>query len=222
MTLIRAVASSPMGFEAVLIDWAGTVTVPMRDMMLGAAKRAELDDDALMKVFGSFSDYVNGSDTIFHQAERGEIDDDDLIEHFNSITPGAGQIFDVQSPASFLHAEDRPEMIRLLEDLRDADVTVFLATNNFRSAQDLLATRYLDNGLVSAVVNSALVGTRKPEDAFFELCLEAAGCEGSDVVFLDDQQRNLDAGATFGITGILVGNDETDAVATARQQFGIA
>ncbi len=210
-----------MRFETVLIDWAGTVTVPMGQMIEAATRRAEFDDASLAKLFGSFSDYVNGTDSPFHLAERGEIDDDELIDHFNLLVPGAGAIFDVNSPTSFLHASDRPEMVRLLEDLRDADVMVLLATNNFQSAQEMLASRYLDTGLVSAIVNSALVGTRKPEDKFFELCLDAAGCSGSEAILLDDQQRNLDAAAAFGIETVLVGEDCLPAIAVVREAFGL-
>ncbi len=210
-----------MPTQALLIDWAGTVTVPMSQMMLAATQRAELDDESIAALFASFGDYVGGNDTPFHRAERGELDDDDLIEHFNQIAPGAGAIFDVTSPASFIHSPDRPEMITLLEDLGSADITVFLATNNFQSFQDSLASRYLDNGLVSAIVNSALVGTRKPEDAFFELCLDAAGCDGTQALLLDDQQRNLDAAATFGMETILVEDDCEPAITIVREAFGL-
>ena len=223
--VVRVVASSPMPMQALLIDWAGTVTVPMSQMMLPATQRAGLDDKSIAALFASFSNYVSDhdskNDSPFHRAERGEMDDEDLVDYFNEIAPGSGAIFDANSPASFIHSPDRPEMILLLEDLRSADVTVFLATNNFQSFQDSLASRYLDNGLVSAIVNSALVGTRKPEDAFFELCLDAAGCDGTEAMLLDDQQRNLDAAATFGMETVLVEDDCDPAITIVREAFGL-
>lgn len=209
-----------MAYDVVLIDWAGTITIPMQDMVVNATKRGDFSDDTLMKIFESFSDYHTTSDSPMHRAERGEIDDDDLIDHFNEISPGAGALLDINDPACMLLTEDRPAMIQLLEELRDADVMVFMATNNFRSAQDMLATRYLDDGLVSAIVNSALVGTRKPDNKYFELCLEAAGCEPGQAVLLDDQQRNLDAASAFGIDTILVERDEAPAISQLRSAFG--
>lgn len=210
-----------MEIEAVLIDWAGTITVPMYDMMMAAAEQSKLDEETMKKVFAVFGEYLSKDNTPFHQAEKGEIDDEELVDYFNERAPGSGVLFDVNSPTSFLYAQDRPEMLELLADLRDADVMVFLATNNFASAQELLATRYLETGLVSAIVNSALVGTRKPDDAYFELCLEALDLPGERVLFLDDQQRNLDAGATFGIKGLLVEADSESAVTQTRKLLGL-
>lgn len=210
-----------MAYEVVLIDWAGTITVPMHEMVLDATKRGEFSDDMLLKIFGAFSNYHTETDSPMHRAERGEIDDDELIEHFNQVAPGAGALMDINDPACMLVTQDRPAMIQLLEDLQENDVMVFLATNNFRTVQDMLATLYLDNGLVSAIVNSSLVGTRKPDAKYFELCLEAAGCDPSEAILLDDQQRNLDAAEALGITPILVEADETPAVTQVRSLFGL-
>ncbi len=210
-----------MEIEAVLIDWAGTVTVPMREMMMTAVAKANVSKEILTKAFGSFQDYVGGGDSLFHQAERGEIGDDELLDHFNTVAPGSGVLFDIQSPASFLHAPDRPEMITFLEELVNEDITVFLATNNFQSAQELLASRYLDTGLVAAIVNSALVGARKPEDAYFALCLDALDCAGPNVLLLDDQAPNLAAAKGFGIQTILVEDNAEPAIQQARQLLGL-
>ncbi len=206
--------------EALLIDWAGTITVPMRQMMSLAADELGFSKEDVAKAFGGLAEYMAGDNSIFHQAERGEIDDDVLRDFIEEKAPGAGRLFDPTGP-SFFNAPDRPEMIELLQELRVADVTVVIATNNFASIQDLLARRYLDSGLVSAIVNSALVGERKPDAAFFEVCLDAFELEPAEALFVDDMSHNVEAAEALGIPSLLAGSDSADTIAAIRTAFGI-
>ncbi|MEM7271692.1 MAG: HAD-IA family hydrolase [Actinomycetota bacterium] len=198
--------SDDMVPEALLIDWAGTITVPMGEMMALAAERLGLDDEDVAKAFGGLAEYMAGDNSLFHQAERGEVADEDLRAFIEEKAPGAGRLFDPTGP-SFFDAPDRPEMAALLERLRDEDITVVMATNNFASMQELLAKRYLDTGMVSAIANSALMGARKPEPAFYERCLDAVGVDASAALFVDDMRHNIDGAEALGIRSILVGSD---------------
>ncbi len=213
---LRTVSNS----EALLIDWAGTITVPMREMMSIAAEKLGFSKDEVAMAFGGLAEYMADENSIFHQAERGEVDDDLLRDFIDEKAPGAGALFDPTGP-SFFDAPDRPEMIALLERLRDADVTVVLATNNFASVQDLLASRYLDTGLVGAIVNSALVHRRKPDPAFFTLCLEAASADPADALFVDDLTHNVEGAEAIGIPSLLMANDSTETIAAIELAFGL-
>lgn len=208
---------APAGpFTTVLIDWAGTVTVPMHEMLISAARELEMSDEQIGAAFNGLAEYFVSADSPIHKAERGEIDDDELGDFIDGKVPGSsGLLLDPSGP-SFLNGADRPEMIALLEDLRDADLTVILATNNFRVAQELLARRYLDTGLVAAVVNSAMVGARKPEPRFYGIALEAANSTAAETVFLDDQDVNLAPAKDLGMRTILVDTDPSEAIAEAR------
>lgn len=203
-------------FTTVLFDWAGTITVPMHEMLIAAARELGMSDEQIGDAFTGLVEYFSSTDSPIHQAERGEIDDDELAEFIDGKVPGSSRLLLDPAGPSFLNGADRPEMMSLLEDLRDADLTVVLATNNFRVAQELLARRYLDTGLVSAVVNSAMVGTRKPEPRFYGIALEAADADPTQTVFLDDQEVNLGPANDLGIRTILVGADPTAAIDEAR------
>lgn len=203
-------------FEAVLIDWAGTITVPMHEMVSAAASELGFSQDDLTRAFAGLAEYFLSDDSPIHQAERGQIDDDDLAEFLDEQVPGASRLIFATDAPSFLNGADRPEMITLLEDLYAADVTVVLATNNFRTAQDLLATRYLDTGLVAAIVNSALIGHRKPEPRFYEIALEAAGVEPGQALFVDDQSVNLEPARQLGLGTVLVADELSHSINRIR------
>lgn len=207
--------------SVVLVDWAGTVTVPMNEMMKLAIDHLDMSDEQLSAALGGLSDYFTGSDSIVHRAERGEIADAELLAWLEQQSPGASRLFDTDGP-SFINAPDRPEMIELLWWLQDVDVTVMLATNNFLSAQEMLASRYLDSGLVHAIVNSALIGARKPDPEFWDVVLDATMVEPHEIVLLDDNDHNLRAAEALGMQTIAVGDDAASAVAELKALLGSA
>ncbi len=199
------------GYQAIIFDWAGTITIPLLDAVLHSAGEIGFTADDLTKAFSGLSGYFNDPDSIFHRAEIGEIDDDELRAHLDEIAEGASQLFESEPPSIF-HAANRPEMVELLEELAETDALVVLATNNFVTGQDILAARYLESGLVQAIVNSALVGMRKPNPAFFSLILETFELEPSDVLVVDDLEANLEVARDLGMGTVLVGNDTPAAV----------
>lgn len=195
----------------VLMDWAGTVTVPMSEMVRLAVEHLRFTDEQMGEAFAALSEYFTENDSVVHRAERGQIPDSELLVWLEEQAPGASQLFNPDEP-SIINAPDRPEMIDLLWWLQDMDVTVMLATNNFASAQEMLASRYLDAGLVHAVVNSALIGARKPEPEFWEIVLDAVMVEPNEIVLVDDSVANLEAAAALGIHTIHVADDSTIAI----------
>ena len=58
--------------------------------------------------------------------------------------------------------------------------------------------------LFHVIVESSVVGVRKPEVRFYELALEAAGCDAADVVYLDDLGINLKPARAMGMQTIKV------------------
>jgi len=205
--------------ELVLMDWAGTVTVPMSQMMSDAIAHIGWSDEEVGKALGALADYFTSDDSIVHQAERGEVPDADLLAWIEAQHPGASALFDVDEP-SFINAADRPEMVDLLWWLQDRDIAVWLATNNFVSAQDMLADRYLDSGLVNAIVNSALVGARKPHPDYWQIIVDGSGVEPSRMLLADDNAENLAAAAALGMTTVLVGEDAAPAIAEIKAAVG--
>lgn len=201
--------------ELVLMDWAGTVTVPMSQMMRDAVDHLGWSDDEMGKALAGLTDYFTSDDSMVHRAERGQIEDRELLVWLDEQYPGASALFDLDDP-SFINAADRPEMIDAMWWLQDQDIEVWLATNNFATAQEMLAGRYLDSGLVNAIVNSALIRARKPDPAFWDVVLEASGLQPDQILLVDDNVGNLDAATALGMATILVGDDAGPAIAELK------
>lgn len=212
--------------DAVFIDWAGTITRPMIELFRDAIDGAGLDQPTTDAVIAGLAQYLTGDDSPLHQAERGEITDDELWDWLDAQTPDdeahAEALFAGDEPWAFLNAPDRPEMTELLADLMEADVFVAITTNNFATAQDRLSDRYLGGFLASAIVNSALIGIRKPDPEFFELVLETFELEPGRVLVLDDNEANLACARELGMQTVAVGDDATEAVRATRRLAGLA
>ena len=109
-------------------------------------------------------------------------------------------------------ATDRPEFTDLLVELCDAGLMVMLIVNHIAEGQEMLAARYLDGGLASALVNSAMVGVELPDPEFFELCLDVADCGPEDVLYVDHDLGNLEVAASLGIQTIAIDLANPDSV----------
>ena len=56
--------------------------------------------------------------------------------------------------------------------------------------------------IFDVVVDSAFVGTRKPEPRIYELTLERIGVTAEQAVFIDDIEANCDAARALGIRSV--------------------
>ncbi|MEZ5342713.1 MAG: HAD-IA family hydrolase [Acidimicrobiales bacterium] len=210
-----------MTFRALLIDWAGTITVSLRDVVLQAAASLELSPEQMGQALGGLSAYMGTDDSLFHQAERGEIHDDELRAWLDSLAPGAGRLVHPDHPG-ILQAPDRPEVLALMDEARHAGIVVVVATNNFASARPMLKSRYLDTGRADAIVNSADIGVRKPSTEFYQRCMEVANTDVSHTLFCDDMAPNIIAAEAFGLRSVSFGDSIDQALEQTRTLLGLA
>ena len=81
----------------------------------------------------------------------------------------------------------------------------------------LLATPPTFQRIFEVVVDSAFVGTRKPERRIYELTLERLGVSADAALLIDDLELNCDAARELGIDAIWFrSNDQAIAEIEAR------
>jgi putative hydrolase of the HAD superfamily len=54
-----------------------------------------------------------------------------------------------------------------------------------------------------AMVLSHTAGVRKPDPAFFRVCVDAAGCAPGEILFFDDKVENVESARSLGIRGVV-------------------
>ena len=66
--------------------------------------------------------------------------------------------------------------------------------------------------LFDGIIDSSQGGVRKPDPAIFNLALELANASPSTTIFLDDYEEHIRVANSIGISGILVGENPTEAL----------
>jgi putative hydrolase of the HAD superfamily len=208
-------------YRAVITDWGGVMTNP-----IPATVRAWLDADGIdpasyMAVIRPWitSAYepagTPGGANPVHALERGECTAEEfeallaslLVRKDGSPVPADGllrRMFAASVPCD--------PMYGLMHTVRAAGLRTGLLSNSW-GTQDY--PRHLFGGLFDAVVISAEVGMRKPEERIF---LHAAGLLGlspGDCVFIDDVEANVMAAEAVGMTAVLHREPEQTAARIA-------
>jgi epoxide hydrolase-like predicted phosphatase len=99
-----------------------------------------------------------------------------------------------------LHPNER--MIEYMRELRDRGYSLAICTNNVREWEQLWRAKLPVDEIFDVVVDSAFVGTRKPERRIYELTLERLGVAPASALLIDDLEINCDAARALGIESI--------------------
>jgi len=203
-------------FRAVLFDLGGVVF----DSPLDGFARYE-QEIGLPTNFIRTLNSTNSDTNAWARFERGELTREAFIEAFEAEAIAAGHRLDGHRVLDTLKGDVRPVMLEALRRLRASDLRTAAVTNNIapmasgeRDVSELLS-------LFDVVIESSVVGVRKPEEAFYKMALDALDARAAECVYLDDLGVNLKPARAMGMTTIKVVNPD-DALAELEQHLGIA
>lgn len=157
--------------------------------------------------------------------ERGELTMPDFYDALGAEASDTGFEIDAASLMGMIGKGfgPRPEMTRAIERIRGEGLRTAALTNNWPNA-DPKAPSANSNALAfDVIVESAVVGLRKPDPRIYELVLGELAVEPAHAVFLDDLGINLKPARAMGMTTIKV-SDPATALAdlAAVLGFGLA
>ena len=102
----------------------------------------------------------------------------------------------------FAHLEPNEPMIDYMRGLRDRGYRLAICTNNVREWEPLWRAMLPVDEIFDVVVDSAFVGTRKPEPLIYELTLERLGVGAEAALLIDDVEINCNAARELGIRAV--------------------
>ena len=193
-----------MSFRAVLCDLGGVVL----DAPFGAF-------DAIEQAAGAARGAVreinarHPDDNAWARIERGEISVEEFVELFTAEAAEAGHSLPARDVIDVVHslaphaAIANEAIVDALRRCKQAGWVLVLVTNNVQPLAQRAESAWLFE-LFDDVVESCLVGLRKPEPKFYELALERAGVDAAEVVMLDDLGINLKPARQLGMHTIKV------------------
>lgn len=134
--------------------------------------------------------------------ERSEIDVDGFAAAFENESATLGHRVPGWDVLGLLTGEVRPEMVQAVRRCGERLATGLL-TNNV-TGMDPTGEVAEIVALFDVVIESSVVGVRKPDPAFYELACTRLNIEPTEAVFLDDLGVNLKPARAMGMTTIKV------------------
>jgi putative hydrolase of the HAD superfamily len=193
--------------RAMVIDWGGVLTQPMRDTVRAWIASDQIDWERYVAVVGPWltDAYAANGDGMLnpvHALERGEC----TVAEFETLlagllvrTDGGPVLADGLLTRMLSAGRPVPAMYELIRDLRARGVRTALLSNSWGP------TGYPREDfphLFDAVVISGEVGMRKPEPRIFRHAAELLDLEPEHCVFVDDLEANVTAAVGCGMTGV--------------------
>ncbi len=212
-----------MTVRAILWDFGGVLTTsPFEAFNRFEAERG-LPRDFIRRVNATDPDT-----NAWARLERNEIDLAGFDALFRRESAALGHPVDGRDILPLLAGDLRPEMVRALELCR-ARLRCVCVTNNANygegpsmssdAARAAEIRRVFD--LFHEVVESRVVGVRKPDPRIYEIACEAARAAPEEIVYLDDLGINLKPARALGMTTIKV-VDPAEALAGLAAAVGFA
>jgi putative hydrolase of the HAD superfamily len=139
--------------------------------------------------------------------ERSEITPEQFGDLFAEESEARGHRVPGADVLSLLAGDIRPEMVAMLDRVKEAGYRTACLTNNVigGDGRDLTGdSRAIEIAAImdrfDVIVESSNIGVRKPEPRFYEIACELLAVQPEECVFLDDLGINLKPAAAMGMT----------------------
>jgi len=97
---------------------------------------------------------------------------------------------------------DKPEMLPLLQQLRQHGLKLVLLSNTSRNHFEFIRPRFPFVELFDAYVLSYEVGVLKPDPAIYQAAVATAGCLPEECFFTDDIAENINGAQACGLQAV--------------------
>jgi putative hydrolase of the HAD superfamily len=208
--------------KALLWDFGGVFTESPFEAFAAFERSRGLPDNFLRQV-----NSLNPDANAWARFERGEITLAEFGDVFEAESRALGHCVRGEAVIALLYGDVRPQMVKALRRCKPHFINACL-TNNVKtgSGHGLPTTETKAReiaeimALFDLVIESSLVGARKPEPRFYQLALERLGIEPQQAVYLDDLGINLKPARALGMTTIRV-ESPRQALAELERVLGL-
>jgi epoxide hydrolase-like predicted phosphatase len=183
---------------ALISDFGGVLTTPLIRGFLAYQEQAGVTVQELGATMARSAE-EDGVHPLY-ALERGEISEAEFQRRLESRLDGRFD-FEHLRRLYFERLEPNREMIEFVRDLRGRGLRTALCTNNVREWEPLWRSKLPEiDEVFEVVVDSAFVGSRKPEREIYDITLERmGGVKPQECVFVDDIDVNCEGARELGM-----------------------
>jgi len=210
--------------RGVIVDWGGVMTSPIPDTVQAWLDAEDIDRDSYAAVMrpwvqAAYDPAADGNP--IHGLERGELASTEferVLAERLVRRDGVRVLPEGLLARMFAASTPSEPMYAAMTSLRAAGVRTCLLSNSWGSDG---YPREVFGGMYHAVVISAEVGMRKPEERIFRHAVELIGLAPGECVFIDDMEANVRAAEALGMHGMLHTQPEATTAALGKL-FGLS
>lgn len=188
--------------DAVLFDYGGVLTTPVRDSIAAWLRRDRIDPESFSRTLKAWMSRAVPEGTPIHRLEKGELsipEFDALLAAELSSADGSPVPPGELLAGMFAQMRPHPAMFRLAEDLKRTGVAVAVLSNSWGNTYP----RERLDAVFDPVVISGEVGMRKPNPDIFAHALDLLGVPAGRAAFVDDAEPNTYGAAALGLRTVL-------------------
>jgi putative hydrolase of the HAD superfamily len=188
---------------AVISDFGGVLTSPL----LGSFQAFQQSSGISLEQLGAAMMAIGarrGGNPLF-DLETGRLSEAEFLSDLGQqLTQQLGRPIELAGfgESYFANLEPNQPMIDYMRELRGRGYQLAICTNNVREWERLWRAMLPVDEIFNVVVDSAFVGTRKPEPRIYELTLERLGVAAGEALLVDDIQVNCTAARELGIRAV--------------------
>lgn len=189
--------------DAVISDFGGVLTSPMLDSFLAFQAESGVSLEALGKAMLAVA-AREGANPLF-ELEVGRMTEARFLSSLGEeLTRQLARPVELGSFGEryFAHLHPNAAMIDLMRRLRERGYKLAICTNNVREWEPLWRAKLPIDEIFEVVVDSAFVGTRKPEARIYEITLERLGVAAERALLVDDIEVNCRAAEELGMSSV--------------------
>jgi len=186
--------------QAVISDFGGVLTSPLIDSFLAFQNASGVSLEDLGRAMAQIA-ARDGANPLF-ELETGRMSEADFLRSLGEeLSRQLGR--DVQlhgfGEQYFENLHPNEELIEYMGSLRGRGYKLAICTNNVREWERLWRAKLPVDEIFDVVVDSAVVGSRKPEPRIYELTLQELDVPASATLFIDDIELNCEAARELGM-----------------------
>jgi len=205
--------------EAVISDFGGVLTSPLLDSFVAFQNASGIPLDALGRAMMAVASR-EGANPLY-ELELGRMTEARFLSVLSDeLSRALSRPVQLESFGEqyFENLHPNEPMISYMRELRARGFRMAICTNNVREWEGLWRAKLPVEEIFDVVVDSAFVGTRKPEPRIYEITLERLGVAPERALLIDDVEVNCQAAQELGIKSVWF-RDTEQAIAEIEAQL---
>jgi putative hydrolase of the HAD superfamily len=208
--------------KAVISDFGGVLTTPLMNSFLALQDQIGISVEAFGKAMQTVTE--RDGEHPLYEMEKGRMTEERFLELLGeALAPELGHRPELHRfrEIFFNALEVNEPMLDLMREISSRGYRMALLTNNVKEWEALWRPMTPVDEIFEFVVDSAFVGTRKPEREIYEITVDRLGdgIEPGECLFIDDVEVNCEGARAYGIHAVHY-REPDQAIAEIRAALG--